>query len=310
MRVLLTGGSGMVGQAVLRRAKELNTGWTIDAPSSRDLDQRDAAKVAQWFATHKYDLVIHAAAKVGGIKANMADPAGFLFENMMIGLNVIQAAHNAGINNLIFLGSSCMYPKDYNEVLKEEHMLAAKLEPTNEGYALAKISAAKQCEYISRQYGRNYRTVIPCNLYGEGDHFDPARGHLLAAAILKVDGAMKAGSDKVEIWGDGMARREFMYVDDLADFIVRFGGDAAQLPHYINVGYGSDYTVNEYYDAVAKALGYKGGFTHKLDAPVGMMRKLTDSGKAHALGWKATTPLEEGIRRAYACYNHSLKEAA
>ncbi|NTU77099.1 MAG: NAD-dependent epimerase/dehydratase family protein, partial [Alphaproteobacteria bacterium] len=274
----------------------------------QELDLRDAAAVRTWMVSHPYDLVIHAAAKVGGIKANIADPAGFLYDNMAMGLAVVQAARATGVQRLIYLGSSCMYPKDYGVDLREEHILAAPLEPTNEGYALAKISTARFCDYVSRQHSVFYRTIIPCNLYGMGDHFNAESGHLIAAAILKIDKAMQTGAETVEIWGDGMARREFMYVDDLADFLVTFGGAPEKLPPYLNVGLGQDYTVNEYYAYAAAALGFTGRFTHKRDAPVGMMKKLMDSSRARALGWAPRIDLASGIAQSVAWFKASRKE--
>jgi GDP-L-fucose synthase len=302
------GGSGMLGQAIRRRAAELAPKWNIDAPSSKELDLRDRAQLKKWFSAHTYDLIIHAAAKVGGIKANVVDPSGFLCDNMLMGMNVVEAAREAGVKKLLYLGSSCMYPKDYGVDLKEEHILAAPLEPTNEGYALAKIATARFCDYVSRQYRLCYRTIIPCNLYGVGDHFDAASGHLIAAAIAKISEAVRQGKESVEIWGDGTARREFLYVDDLADFILTYGGDLEKLPPHLNVGFGKDYTVNEYYDCIARVLGFKGKFDHVLNAPVGMLKKLMDSSRANAVGWHPRVDLESGIAQTVAWYRSSFKE--
>ncbi len=310
MRVLLLGGSGMVGQALRRQAAQSVPAWKIDAPRSKELDLRDSESVQRWFKAHAYDLVIHAAAKVGGIKANVADPCGFLYDNVLMGMNVVETAQKAGVKKLLYLGSSCMYPKDFGEDLKEEHILAAPLEPTNEGYALAKIATARFCEYASNQYGLLYRTIIPPNLYGAGDHFDAASGHLIAAAILKISDVVQKGKNTVEIWGDGTARREFMYVSDLAHFILSFGDKLEKLPPYLNVGYGKDHTVNEYYECIAQVLGFKGKFAHNLDAPVGMMKKLMDSSRANALGWHPRVDLKSGIAKAVEWYQSSTKKVA
>ena len=299
----------MVGQAVRRRAAQEAPAWVIEAPRSKELDLCDRAQIQLWFKAHTYDLIIHAAAKVGGIKANVADPCGFLCDNMLMGMNVVDAAQKAGVKRLLYLGSSCMYPKDFGEDLKEEHILAAPLEPTNEGYALAKIATARFCDYVSQQYGLLYRTIIPCNLYGVGDHFDAAFGHLIASAMLKISEAVQKGKKTVEIWGDGMARREFMYVNDLADFILTFGDKLEKLPPYLNVGYGKDHTVKEYYECIARVLGFKGKFEHNLDAPVGMMKKLMDSSRATALGWRPRVDLESGIAKTAEWYHASVKKA-
>lgn len=248
------------------------------------------------------DFVVLAAAKVGGIQANVADPVGFLVENLEINNNVICAALAAGVNNLLYMGSSCMYPKDYNNPLKEEYLLAAPLEPTNEGYALAKISGAKLCEYCRKQYGVNYKTLIPCNLYGPGDHFKPGLSHLVAAIVDKIHKAKKNGEESVEIWGDGSARREFLYVDDLASFVCDSLPILDRLPDYLNVGYGRDHSVLEYYQIAADALDYAGRFTFDTTKPVGMATKLLDSSLAYDYGWKPGTAPDEGIRKTYEYY--------
>jgi GDP-L-fucose synthase len=243
--------------------------------------------------------VIHCAAKVGGIQANINDPVGFLYENLQMNLNVIHGAFKAGIKYLINLGSSCMYPKDYSELLKEEYLLAAPLEPTNEGYALAKLAGAKLCEYCNRQPSTRYTTIIPCNLFGPYDHFDPVSGHLIASALLKLHKAKQNGSSSVEIWGDGTARREFLYVEDLARFIVSSLDRLNNLTDYLNVGYGKDYTVFDYYKMAAEAVGYDVKFIFDPPKPAGMKRKLMDSSLACGIGWKPKTSIPEGMRRAY-----------
>lgn len=311
MRVLLTGGNGMLGTAIRTLAPVHQPSWIIDAPGRKDVDFCDQAQVRDWMAGHKYDLVIHCAARVGGIKANMAQPVEFLAENLLMNTNLIEESRKAGVPNFIFIGSSCMYPRDYKNPLKEEYVLEAPLEPTNEGYALSKISGTKHCEYISRQYGLAYRTLIPCNLYGPGDHFHPEKSHLVAAILMKVHAAKESRSNEVEIWGDGTARREFLYIDDLAEYILGCVDFLKDLPPCLNVGKGHDYTVNEYYEAAARIVGYKGGFTHKLDAPVGMMRKLMDSSIATtAFGWAPSTDLETGLARTYEYYLSEKEKAA
>jgi GDP-L-fucose synthase len=300
MRVLLTGGAGMVGGAVRRLAPAI---WDIAAPARAALDLTDRAAVAHFLATRApFDLVIHAAGRVGGIAANMADQAAFLAENALMGLTLLTAARAARVPRLLNLGSSCMYPRDYRQPLVEGDLLAAPLEPTNEGYAIAKLATARLAQYIAAQDSVAWRTFIPCNLYGPGDRFDAARSHLLPAIILKVHTAMQAGAGSVEIWGDGTARREFLYVDDLAAFIVDAAPRLEALPPVLNTGAGTDHSVRAYYEAVARVLGYRGRFTHNLAAPVGMARKLMDSSAARAHGWAPATTLADGIARTYAAF--------
>lgn len=299
MRVLLTGGTGLLGRAVRRVVAARGVDWTLDAIGSADLDLLDQQAVRAWFAGRSYDLVIHAAATVGGIRANIEHPTAFLAQNALMNTLVIEEARRSGVRNLLFLGSSCMYPKDLGRLLSEDTILTAPLEPTNEGYALSKILGTRHCEAIAQEYGLAYRTIVPCNLYGPEDHFDGARGHLVASALLKVHRAREEGAESVVIWGDGEARREFLYVDDLADFMVDFSGRVETLPAMINVGVGDDHTVNDYYRAAAEVVGWSGRFDHDLSAPVGMRRKLMDVSHATALGWKAKTPLLDGMRLAY-----------
>lgn len=299
MRVLLTGGTGLLGRAVRRVVAARGTDWELDAIGSADLDLLDQLAVRAWFESRRYDLVIHAAATVGGIRANIAHPTGFLAQNALMNTLVIEEARRSGVRNLLFLGSSCMYPKDLGRLLSEDTMLTAPLEPTNEGYALSKILGTRHCEAIAHEYGLAYRTIVPCNLYGPDDHFDSERGHLVASALLKIHRAKLEGAESVVIWGDGEAKREFLYVDDLADFMVAHADRLDTLPPMINVGVGDDHTVNEYYAAAAEVVGFTGRFEHDLSAPVGMRRKLMDVSRATALGWTAKTPLIDGMRAAY-----------
>lgn len=297
LRVFLTGGHGMVGQAVQRAVARAHLRWQMVAPSSSELDLRDRDAVRSVFRGSKYDLVIHCAAHVGGIWANVNDPGCFLADNVRMSLNVLESAYGAHVPRLINMGSSCMYPRDYRSPLREEDLLAGPLEPTNEGYALNKLVGAKQCEYISRDSNYHYHTLIPCNLFGPGDNFSPGRSHLIAAIIAKTHKALQAGDDSVEVWGDGEARREFLFVDDLADFLVDVASRLKELPLYLNVGYGVDHTVNEYYRMVAKVMGFGGCFTHDKTKPTGMRRKLLDSARATSLGWKPRTTVKDGIHQ-------------
>lgn len=301
MRVMLTGGGGMVGRNVLEHPAA--TDYEFIAPSSRELDLRDLAAVQGYLSRHRPDMVIHAAGKVGGIQANMREPVGFLLDNLDMGRNIVWAARQAGIKQLINLGSSCMYPRNHSEPLREELVLKGELEPTNEGYAIAKVVTARLCEYINREDASyQYKTLIPCNIYGRYDKFDPAHSHLVPAVIHKLHVAKQSGASSVEIWGDGTARREFMYAGDLAGCIIQSVKRFDTLPQAMNVGLGHDFTINEYYQIAKEVVGYTGSFTHDLSKPVGMKRKLVSVDKAQEWGWHAATSLREGIERTYQYY--------
>ena len=276
------------------------------APRSSELNLLDFNAVQAYLNQHQPDMVIHAAGKVGGIQANMREPVSFLMENLDMGRNVVWGARQAGIKRLINLGSSCMYPRNHSEPLREELVLQGELEPTNEGYALAKIVTARLCDYIVREDASfQYKTLIPCNIYGRYDKFDPSHSHLLPAIIHKVHLANQTGQQAVEIWGDGNARREFMYVGDLADAVVTAVNKFESLPTYMNVGLGHDFTINEYYQAAADVMSYTGRFVHDLTKPVGMARKLVSVERQQDWGWNAKSDLRTGVEKTYAFY---LKE--
>ena len=300
--VLLTGASGMLGQAVLRSATNQAVDWQLLTPSRAELDLRDRVAVAGYFDRYSIDAVVHCAAKVGGIQANMADPSGFYLDNLLINTHVIEEARLHGVQRLVCMGSSCMYPKDMGHPLGEHDLLSAPLEPTNEGYALAKLGAARQCAYSRQQYGLFYSMFIPCNMYGPGDCYDPARSHFIPAIIAKLHEAKQRGNQIVEIWGAGDAKRECVYVDDVADFMVLSLDKLDRYPDCLNVGSGQDRTVLEYYEAAAQVVGYGGDFSHRLDAPVGMKQKLMSSARARSFGWSPLISLEEGLRLAYHDY--------
>jgi len=300
-KVLLTGGSGMVGQNLLEHPAVQSL--DVLAPSSRELDLRDFSAVLAYLQAHGPDLIIHAAGKVGGIQANMREPVGFLLDNLDMGRNLVWAARQAGVKRLLNLGSSCMYPRNHNEPLREEQVLKGELEPTNEGYALAKVVTARLCEYIGREDASfQYKTLIPCNLYGRHDKFDPAHSHLIPAIIHKVHQAKMNGDNTVEIWGDGTARREFMYAQDLADALCRAIYHFDSLPPVMNLGLGHDHSINDYYQAAAAVMGYRGSFVHDLSKPVGMARKLVSVERQIAWGWQATYDLHTGIAKTYDYY--------
>ena len=291
----------MVGRNILEHPTA--SAWHILAPGSKELDLTDAGSVDAYVAEHKPDLVIHAAGQVGGIQANMAHPVAFLERNMAIGRNIIMAAHKAGVKNFLNLASTCMYPRAAENPLREDMILMGELEPTNEGYALAKIMATRLCQYIRREdASANYKTIIPCNLFGRHDKFDPKHSHLLPAIIHKVHMAKEKGEKTVEIWGDGTARREFMYAGDLADAVMKAAGDIEALPELMNCGLGHDHEINTYYQSVADVIGWDGEFTHDLSRPVGMKQKLCATDRQTEWGWSASTSLVDGIRATYDFY--------
>lgn len=301
LRILLTGGGGMVGRNLLEHP-DIGE-FEMLAPRSSELDLCDFSAVRTYLDKCCPDMVIHAAGKVGGIQANMREPVDFLLENLDMGRNIVWASRQAGVKRLLNLGSSCMYPRNHNEPLTEEMVLKGELEPTNESYALAKVVTARLCEYIMREDASfQYKTLIPCNLYGRHDKFDPANSHLIPAIIHKVHQAKQTGQASVEIWGDGRARREFMYAGDLADALVQAVRRFDSLPPMMNVGVGHDYTVSEYYRAVAEALGYGGAFVYDRSKPVGMARKLVSVERQLAWGWSARSSLQEGIKKSYEFY--------
>ena len=286
LRILVTGSGGMVGRNLLdhRSISE----FEVLAPRRSELDLCDFSALQSYLQSNKPDIVIHAAGKVGGIQANMREPVDFLLANLDMGRNIVWASQQADIKRLINLGSSCMYPRNHSEPLKEELVLKGELEPTNEGYALAKVVTARLCEYIMREDASyQYKTLIPCNIYGRYDKFDPVHSHLIPAIIHKVHQAKQDGQALVEIWGDGTARREFMYAGDLADAIMRAVSNFDTLPNYMNIGLGHDHTINDYYQAAAEVMGYAGGFEHDLSKPVGMARKLVSVELQKNWGWSA-----------------------
>jgi len=305
MRIFLTGGNGMVGRNLLEHYSASN--HEIFSPNSSELDLRDFQKVNQWLIDKSPDIVIHAAGIVGGIQANMREPTRYLLSNIDIGRNVIWAAYQNKVKTLINLGSSCMYPRDAQNPLYEEMILKGELESTNEGYALAKVFAARLCEYISRENSTyNYKTLIPCNIYGRYDKFDPLHSHMIPAVIHKLHIAKIQNKDQVDVWGDGTARREFMYAGDLADCIWHAIDKFDSLPPVMNVGLGHDQFVNDYYKVAAEIIGYEGKFVHDLSKPIGMKQKLVSIKKLNSWGWTAKTSLYEGIKQTYQFYLNEI----
>ncbi len=307
MKILVTGGGGMLGSNILESERAAQ--FEILAPRRKELDLLDATATFAYLERHKPDMVIHVAGLVGGIQANIAHPVEFLVVNTDVGRNIILAARAAGVPRLLNLASSCMYPRAAPNPLTEDLVLKGELEPTNEGYAIAKVYATRLCQYISRQQPEfQYKTLIPCNLFGRHDKFDPQHSHLIPAIIHKVHQAMAGGHDHVELWGDGMARREFMYAGDAADAILRAAEQFDSLPELMNIGLGRDYTINEYYAATADVIGWNGDFVHDLTKPVGMKQKLVSVDRQTAWGWSSSTSLRDGIRQTYDFYLQGLRK--
>lgn len=305
MKILLTGSSGMVGMNILTHPQSTKYEWLC--PPHSELDLKDYVSVLTYLEHYKPDFIIHAAGKVGGIQANLREPVSFLVDNFDMGRNLFLAAASLRINRIINLGSSCMYPRNRDEALREEDILCGQLEPTNEGYALAKISVAMLAQYLQREdTSRHYKTLIPCNLYGPYDKFSPEWSHMIPAVLQKLHHAKCCNINIVDIWGSGEARREFMYVGDLVDAIFHAVDDIENMPDMLNIGMGHDYTVNEYYQAAARVIGYTGEFYHDLTKPVGMSRKLTCVEKANDWGWVSSTELHRGLEMTYKFYLQQL----
>jgi GDP-L-fucose synthase len=298
-RVWVAGHRGMAGSAIVRRLAAEDCEILTVGRDQVDLRRQEA--VEAWMANVRPQAVFVAAATVGGILANSKRPAEFLYDNLAIETNIIHAAWKAGVEKLLFLGSSCIYPRLAPQPMTEEMLLTGPLEPTNEWYAVAKIAGIKLCQAYRRQYGCDFISAMPTNLYGPGDNYDPESSHVAAAMQVKVYRAKEAGAASIEIWGTGTPRREFLYVDDLADALVFMMKRYSDEPH-LNVGTGSDITIRELAEQVAKVAGWKGAFVYDRSKPDGMPRKVMDVSKLAALGWKAQTPFEEGMRRAYAWY--------
>ena len=307
MKILLTGGNGMVGRNILKH--ESSNQHEIIFPSSLDLNLLDFSAIDNLLLSEKPDLVIHAAGLVGGIQANIAQPVKFLVDNMQMGFNILMASRTNKVKQFINLGSSCMYPRDAENPLSEDLILKGELEPTNEGYAIAKVATTRLCEYITREdESFLYKTVIPCNLYGKYDKFDPNNSHMIPSVIRKINEAKNNNSEFVNIWGDGLARREFMYAADFADFVYFAINNFEKMPQNINVGLGYDYSINEYYKKIADVIGYKGKFSHDLSRPTGMQQKLIQDSRLKSFGWQHQTTLNQGINKTYDYFLNEVKK--
>lgn len=315
-RIFVAGHNGMVGSALVRR---LGTDGTNKIITRRrdELDLTCQAEVASFFQQEPVDEVYLAAAKVGGIHANDSYPAEFIYDNLMIECNIIHQAWKAGVNKLMFLGSSCIYPRLAEQPMKETELLQGALEPTNEPYALAKIAGIKLCESYNRQYGTDYRSVMPTNLYGPGDNFHPENSHVIPALLRRFHEAKQSGAGSISIWGTGKALREFLHVDDMADACILvmnlppetyLAVTEPRLSH-INVGSGTDCSIAELVSAIAEVTGYTGAIEYDSSKPDGAPRKLMDSSKLQSLGWTPKYSLKEGLANAYRWYVDNLDSA-
>lgn len=315
-RAFIAGHRGMVGSAIMRQL-ESRGGCDVLAATRSELNLTDQKAVLDWFAAHKPDQVYLAAAKVGGIHANNVFPAEFIYENLMIEANIIHAAHVNDVQKLLFLGSSCIYPKLAEQPMREDALLTGTLEPTNEPYAIAKIAGIKLCESYNRQYGRDYRSVMPTNLYGPGDNFHPENSHVIPALLRRFHEAVQAGEEKVVVWGSGKPMREFLHVDDMAAASVHvmelddatYQANTQPMLSHINVGTGVDCTIRELAETVAKVTGFAGALEFDPTKPDGTPRKLMDVSRLASLGWRASISLEEGLADAYRWYLENIETA-
>jgi len=312
--IYVAGHRGMVGSAIVRAL--IASGVSAQDVITRthaELDLRNQAAVQAFFQQQRPTQVYLAAAKVGGIHANNTYPADFIYDNLMVQANVIQAAHSFGVQKLLFLGSSCIYPRMADQPMAEDALLTGTLEPTNEPYAIAKIAGIKMCESYNRQHGRDYRSVMPTNLYGPGDNYHPENSHVIPALIRRFHEAKLSGAPGVAIWGSGTPRREFLFVDDMAAasvFVMNlpleaYHAQTSPMQSHLNVGFGSDVTIAELAQAVGQAVGYRGDITFDTSKPDGAPRKWMDSSRLNALGWRAQVDLVAGLRAAYADFVQS-----
>lgn len=314
--IFVAGHRGMVGSAIVRRLHALGYEHIITA-SREELDLRDQGSVMRWFDKHRPAQVYLAAAKVGGIHANNTYPAEFIYENLIIEANLIHAAHQTDVQQLLFLGSSCIYPRMAEQPMKEESLLTGLLEPTNEPYAIAKIAGIKLCESYNRQYGRDYRSVMPTNLYGPNDNYHPQNSHVIPALLRRFHEAVQQQAEEVVIWGSGTPKREFLHVDDMAAASVHvmnldthtYRSNTQPMLSHINVGTGEDCTIRELAETVARVTGFQGRLVFDSSKPDGTPRKLLDVSRLTRLGWRWSIKLEDGLRDAYQWFLANVERA-
>lgn len=307
-KIYVAGHRGMVGSAVVRRLRSLGY-ENIVTCSSTELDLCNQAAVEAFFQEEKPEVVVMAAAKVGGIHANNTYPAEFIFQNLAMASNTIHAAYLNGVSRFLFLGSSCIYPKLAPQPLKEECLLTSELEATNEAYAIAKIAGLKLCEYYRKQYGVMFHSLMPTNLYGPGDNYHPENSHLLPALIRRFHEAKEAGAEKVVMWGTGTPLRELMHADDLADAVV-FALQMQNPPSILNAGTGREHGIRQIAELVAEVVGFEGKIVNDLDKPDGTPRKLMDVSRLVEAGWKSKIPLEQGVALTYPLFLQELQQGS
>jgi len=302
-KILITGSNGMVGKTLTKKLTSLGYSNLL-TPNSKELNLKNQKEVELYFEKNKPEYVFHIAAKVGGIKANMEAPADFLYENLMMQSNVIESSRINNVKKLLFLGSSCIYPKNSPQPMKEEYLLTGKLEPTNEGYGISKIAGLKLCEYYNKQYNTNFISLMPSNLYGPNDHFEPNKSHVVSALILKFHQAKINNDSSVEVWGTGNVRRELLFVEDAVDALIHFmkNYNANQLNLFTNIGYGKETTIKELAFLIKEITNYQGEIKFNPEKPEGMSEKLVDVTNATKLGWQSTTDLKEGLKKTYEWY--------
>lgn len=305
MKLFISGHKGMVGGALVRRFQKV-PGVTIVTRTRQELNLADQAAVAAFYEAERPDAAIIAAGKVGGIHANSTYPAEFIYENLAIASHCIHSAYTSGVKRLLFLGSSCIYPKLAPQPITEDSLLSSALEPTNEAYAIAKIAGVKMAEYYRKQYGVVYHSAMPTNLFGPGDNYHPQNSHVMPALIRRFHEAKEAQHGEVPAWGTGSPRREFLHVDDLADACA-FLLQLEDPPDLINVGYGTDITIRELVELVAETVGYTGKIVWDESKPDGTPRKLLDISRIAALGWQPRIPLKEGLAQTYAAFMEELQ---
>lgn len=303
-KILIFGASGMVGRNLTENCpKDIE----ILCPSRQLVDLSNSNLVESYLNKKKPDLIINCAGKVGGIQANMAKPYDFFLQNLIINQNLILASKQSGIKYFLNLGSSCMYPRKAENPLKEESLLTGELEPTNEGYALSKIVAQRMIQYLSKEDSSLcYKTIIPCNLYGAYDKFDKHNAHMIPGVISRIHEAVENGTNQISIWGDGKARREFMFAEDLAKIIWDIIPIIEKIPEIMNIGLGIDHSILDYYNVIAKTIGFKGRFEFDLDKPIGMKQKLVDNSIQLKFNLRAGHTLEEGIKLTYEYYKKNI----
>jgi GDP-L-fucose synthase len=302
MKILLTGGDGMLAKALIPRLKESHD---VRVLTRNEVDLRSSLEVLKVFEANSYELVIHCAARVGGIGANIGNSTTFLVDNSLLDLNVLDAAQKSDIKRFIYFSSSCVYPADITDAMSEDMILSGKVEKTNEGYALAKILGMSLAKFISEEKGFSYRTLILSNLYGPNDNFNPNRSHLVSSIIRKLNGALSKHENEIVIWGSGFPRREFTYVGDVALWVSENIKYISEFPNWLNLGSGIDYSVTEYYQMIGKILGYRGNYVYDTSRPDGIAQKLLDSTIARErFGWSPETSLEAGVIATYDWWCH------